>query len=417
MSTATIALPTNDEVFFRQRKAMLGYPVVILPFIAALFFLFGGGKGERHMAQNEAADKAGSGGFNTNMPNAKGGSMNGRDIEGPGFGKASGGQVLSVFTSLRKDSATAGLKPIAVSDPASAMPRASSLQAVTPIRSATPQSNAAAVAATGVTSRNKGGRGYQYKAPPSGPYYSASATDQQLESQLQAYERSRPVSGPPVSTGQARNEITSPQVLTNTSPATVLVSDHLTASRLDEPMNADNAFHTAPTGGSRPQPNRAVLSGGNAYGSKKTVVWLIPVVVHEDLAIKDGQQVKLRLLKEITADGITIPTNTILYAICHLSDDRLRLTVRSLQLGGQLIPLDLDVYDTDGSAGINVPGLSSGSQVGGQVRSSAIQGVQVPSVGGLANSVLNAARTGATNSVRQTTIRLRAGYNLFLKAQ
>ncbi|MBC8152527.1 MAG: conjugative transposon protein TraM, partial [Bacteroidetes bacterium] len=108
---------------------------------------------------------------------------------------------------------------------------------------------------------------------------------------------------------------------------------------------------------------------------------------------------------------------TILYAICQLSDDRLRLTVRNLQLGGQLIPLDLDVYDTDGSAGINVPGLSQNAQVSGQVRSSAIQGVQLPGIGGLANSVINSARMGASNSLRQSTIRLKAGYNLFLKAQ
>jgi hypothetical protein len=126
--------------------------------------------------------------------------------------------------------------------------------------------------------------------------------------------------------------------------------------------------------------------------------------------------VKLRLLKEITADGVTIPANTILYAICHLSDDRLRLTVRSLQLSSQLIPLDLDVYDTDGSPGINVPGLVQSNQMGGQMRSSAIQGVQVPGLGGLANTVLNSARMGASSSVRQSTIRLRAGYNLFLKA-
>ena len=100
---------------------------------------------------------------------------------------------------------------------------------------------------------------------------------------------------------------------------------------------------------------------------------------------------KLRLLKEISADGVTIPANTILYAICQLANDRLRLTVRNLQLSGQLIPLDLDVYDTDGSSGINVPGLSQSGQVGGQVRSSAIQGVQLPGIGGLASTVLNSA--------------------------
>lgn len=418
MNTATIALPSNDEAFLRQRQAMLVFPLIVLPFIAILFYIFNGGKGERHLAQDEAANQAGSGSFNAKMPPAKGGSLDGRDVEGPGYGKAAGGQVLSIFSSLRQDSATAGMKPIDSNPSAtSATVHASSLRAVTPTPSATTRPNAAAVAATGGSPRNRAGRGYQYKAPPSGPYYSASATDQQLESQLKDYERSRPSLAPNVSAIQARSETIPAQPAKDTPPATVLLSDQLTASRLDEPMNADNVFYTAPTGGSRPQLNRAVLSGGNSYGSKKTVAWMIPVVVHEDQAIRDGQQVKLRLLKEITADGITIPTNTILYAICQLSDDRLRLTVRNLQLGGQLIPLDLDVYDTDGSAGINVPGLSQNAQVSGQVRSSAIQGVQLPGIGGLANSVINSARMGASNSLRQSTIRLKAGYNLFLKAQ
>ena len=418
MSTATVALVSNDEAYLRQRKPMLVYPLIVMPFLLALFYIGKGGKGERYLARDEADNRAGSGGFNAQMPNAKGGSMNGRDVEGPGYGKAATGQTLSVFSSVQKDSASSGLKPIAVSNPASTSTaaHASSLSPTTPNQKAKviAGSNAAALAATG---RTKKGRAYTYQPPRSGPYYTASATDQQLDYQLQAYERSRNATAPNVSPTPARNETIPTATTQDTPSATVLFSDHFTASRLDEPMNADDVFHTAPTGGSRPQPNRAVLSGGNSYGSKKTVAWMIPVVVHEDQTIKDGQQVKLRLLKEITADGITIPINTILYAICQLSDDRLRLTVRNLQLGGQLIPLDLDVYDTDGSAGINVPGLTQNSQVGGQVRSSAIQGVQLPGIGGLASTVLNSARMGASNSLRQVTIRLRAGYTLFLKAQ
>jgi hypothetical protein len=415
MSTASVTQLSSDEAYLRQGKPMMMFPVIVMPFLMALFFLGKGGKGERHIAQDEAANQAGSGGFNAQMPNAKGGSIDGRDVEGPGYGKSEG-QKLSVFFSAQKDSATAGLKPIAGKDSINTTAYASSLGSTAPNQRVKVANgpNAAALVATG---RPKGGRAYSYQPPRSGPYYTASATDQQLDYQLQAYERSQKAPSPNLNATQPRSEAISAPVAQDDPAATVQLSDNLTASRLNESPSADDVFHTAPTGGSRPQPNRAVLSGGNSYGSKKTIAWMIPVVVHEDQAIRDGQQVKLRLLKEITADGITIPTNTILYAICQLSDDRLRLTVRNLQLGGQLIPLDLDVYDTDGSMGVNVPGLSQNAQVGGQVRSSAIQGVQLPGIGGLANTVLNSARMGASNSLRQATIRLRAGYNLFLKAQ
>jgi hypothetical protein len=413
MNTVLTA-PHSDAAFYRKRQAMLIFPLIVLPFIAVLFWLFGGGRGERYQVDEVAVGHARFTGFNAKVPNAKNGSINGREVDGPGYGKAPIGQMLSNFTNTRQDSISRGLKAIPVSHSVNANPtaHASSLASVPAMSSpaARPErpSNAAALAAT----RSTGGKDYTYNAPVRKSFYTQSNTHQQPVSVQQTVETGRPI--PAVTSRVATGQ---PAVATSEpNPASVRISDNLTASRLSEAGDEESPFLTAPTGGSRTQPTRAVLSGGN-YGQKKVIVWMIPVVVHEDQAIHDGQQVKLRLLKEVTADGVTIPTNTILYAICQLSDDRLRLTVRSLQLGGQLIPLDLDVYDTDGSPGINVPGLSNSSQVGGQIRQSAIQGVQVPGVGSLANNVLNSARMGASNSVRQSTIRLKAGYNLFLKAQ
>jgi hypothetical protein len=420
MNTA-ISAAHSEAAFYRNRQAMLMYPVIVLPFIAVLFWLFGGGKGEQYLALETSAIQPGARGFNASVPNAKSGSINGRDVETPGYGKAQAGQVLSTFTSLRRDSASSGLKAIPSPNSAASAPltRASSLASApvsTPAGSPgrlSARPNQAALLASRPT--RPGRNGYYYN-PPGKAYYSASATDQQLDQQLQQYERSQQVPAQPsqpVATAAPGGSSVQP---VETKPATIRLSDNLTASRLSEAVEPESPFLTAPTGNSRTQPTRAVLSGGN-YGQKKAIVWMIPVVVHEDQVIKDGQQVKLRLLKEVSADGITIPANTILYALCQLTDDRLRLTVNNLQLGGQLIPLDLDVYDTDGSPGINVPGLSQTSQVGGQMRSSAIQGINVPGIGGLGNSVINSARMGASQSVRQATIRLRAGYNLFLKAQ
>ena len=410
----TIALSSthSDDAFFRKRKAMLIFPLIVLPFVFALFWILGGGKGERYKAEELASGKPGAGGFNAKMPNAKTGKINGRDVEGPGYGKAAIGQVLSSFSHTRRDSATGELKTIPANNaPASAEHHSSLVTAATPVSAAT-HSYATATSKL-PSSRKKAEKGgaYYYEAPKGSAYYTGS--DQQLESQMKTYETSRQT--PPANPYAAQAAMVQPaQLSPEGTTAAVRLSDNLTASRLSDGAEVNSPFLTAPTGGSRTQPTRAVLSGGN-YCQKKVIAWMIPIVVHEDQAIKDGQQVKLRLLKEITADGVTIPANTILHAICQLSDDRLRLTVRSLQLGGQLIPLDLDVYDTDGSMGVNVPGLSR--QASGQIQSSAIQGVQLPGVGGLVNNVANQARMSASNSLRQTTIRLRAGYNLFLKAQ
>ena len=417
MQTA-LSLKHTDAVFLQKRRSMLYFPSVIIPFVYALFWVLGGGKGERYATLETAANKPGAAGFNAQMPNAKSGSISSPDIETPGYGKAATGQALSIFTHTKADSVTHGLKAVPVAQTSGRELHQSTLAAASAVAPGqvnsvvATKSYATPVAKRSARKRASAGN-YYYSAPGSDPY--GSGSDRQLDAQLKAYETSR-TTGTSQATPAPVQISRSPTDETTPAPATVRLSDNLTASRLSDASEAESPFLTAPTGGSRPEPTRAVLSGGN-YGHKKAIAWMIPVVVHEDQTIKDGQQVKLRLLKEITADGLTIPINTVLYALCQLSNDRLRLTVQNLQLHGQLIPLDLDVYDTDGSPGINVPGLGQSSQINGNLRTSAIQGAQLPGLGGLANTMLSSARMGATQSMRQTTIRLRSGYNLFLKAQ
>jgi hypothetical protein len=38
-------LISNDDTYLRQRKPMLVYPLIVIPFIAVLFYLGNGGKG------------------------------------------------------------------------------------------------------------------------------------------------------------------------------------------------------------------------------------------------------------------------------------------------------------------------------------------------------------------------------------
>ena len=65
-----------------------------------------------------------------------------------------------------------------------------------------------------------------------------------------------------------------------------------------------------------------------------------------DQKLVNGQRVTLRLLEDLTVDGVSIPANTHLSAICKISD-RLELSVRSLELGGRIVPLFLEAYDGD----------------------------------------------------------------------
>jgi len=132
-----------------------------------------------------------------------------------------------------------------------------------------------------------------------------------------------------------------------------------------------------------------------------------------DEKIKNGQRVAVRLLEEYKQDGIRIPANTHLQAICKI-DDRLRLTIRSLEMNGKIIPLQLEAYDSDGLAGIYCPEASksvktatndlittAGSSLGGLV-------------GNLANTVIRTGATIARTASGENTVTINSGYEFYL---
>ena len=132
-----------------------------------------------------------------------------------------------------------------------------------------------------------------------------------------------------------------------------------------------------------------------------------------DEKIKNGQRVAVRLLEEYKQDGIRIPANTHLQAICKI-DDRLRLTIRSLEMNGKIIPLQLEAYDSDGLAGIYCPEASksvktatndlittAGLSLGGLV-------------GNLANTVIRTGATIARTASGENTVTINSGYEFYL---
>jgi len=132
-----------------------------------------------------------------------------------------------------------------------------------------------------------------------------------------------------------------------------------------------------------------------------------------DEKIKNGQRVAVRLLEEYKQDGIRIPANTHLQAICKI-DDRLRLAIRSLEMNGKIIPLQLEAYDSDGLAGIYCPEASksvktatndlittAGSSLGGLV-------------GNLANTVIRTGATIARTASGENTVTINSGYEFYL---
>ena len=134
-----------------------------------------------------------------------------------------------------------------------------------------------------------------------------------------------------------------------------------------------------------------------------------------DQKVVDGQRVTVRLLEDYSADGVFVPANTHLAAVCKVSD-RLELSVRSVEINGRILPLQLVAYDTDGMAGIYCPETSA-SRNSRRASSDAISAANSTFgglVGDLANTVLRTGATIAKSASGELSVKIVSCYEFYL---
>lgn len=69
----------------------------------------------------------------------------------------------------------------------------------------------------------------------------------------------------------------------------------------------------------------------------------------------DGQTVKLRLLEPLQAGNVIVPKNSLVSGSAKVQGERLDILVSSLEYAGNIIPVELAVYDSDGQRGFPFP--------------------------------------------------------------
>ncbi|AZB17222.1 conjugative transposon protein TraM [Chryseobacterium indologenes] len=81
----------------------------------------------------------------------------------------------------------------------------------------------------------------------------------------------------------------------------------------------------------------------------------IKACVHEAQTVVGETGVRLRLLEPAKTPQRTIPKGTIVTANAKFQNGRLQLKVTSVELEGNIIPVDITIYDLDGQQGLYVP--------------------------------------------------------------
>ena len=134
-----------------------------------------------------------------------------------------------------------------------------------------------------------------------------------------------------------------------------------------------------------------------------------------DEKLKEGQRVTLRLLETYEENGVRIPANAHLSAICKIGN-RLELTVKSVEINGKIIPVNLCAYDTDGLKGIYCPETSSNKNAK-KAENDALSASGATFgglVGDIANTIIRTGVNIARSSSGEVSVNVSSGYEFFL---
>lgn len=145
--------------------------------------------------------------------------------------------------------------------------------------------------------------------------------------------------------------------------------------------------------------------------------------VYQDQTLENGQTVRLRLLEPLLAGKVIVPKNTLLSGVAQLQGERLDILISNIEFAGNIIPVGLAVYDTDGQKGINIPGsieisatkeaaANIGAGMGNSFSFARSAGQQVTM--DLTRGAMQAGSGYLSKKIRTVKVNLKAGYEVML---
>ena len=192
-----------------------------------------------------------------------------------------------------------------------------------------------------------------------------------------------------------------------------------TVSGLQQPMS-DADFIRAY---SQPRNYGFNTAVGTGYAMGKNTV---AACIHQDQTLTDGQAVKLRLLEPMQAGDIVVPKNTLVAGTAKVQGERLDILVSSIEYAGNIIPVELAVFDTDGQKGLSVPSsmeqeafneamANIGSGLGTSISFAQSAGQQVAM--DVTRGLLQGTSGYLAKKFRTVKVKLKAGYRVMLYAK
>ena len=165
-------------------------------------------------------------------------------------------------------------------------------------------------------------------------------------------------------------------------------------------------FHTPGAAGQLPQPKNSVKA-----------------CIQETQTIIGESGVRLRLLETAQTPNRTIPEGTLLTAIAKFQGGRLQLKVISIELDGNIIPVDITIYDLDGQQGLYVPyspEMNALTEMAGNMSQTSGTSLMLTQSAGhqvaadLSRGVVQGISGYFSKKVKTPKVTIKAGYQVFL---
>ncbi len=149
----------------------------------------------------------------------------------------------------------------------------------------------------------------------------------------------------------------------------------------------------------------------------------IQACIHQNGKITGEGSVQIRLLQAARLGGVVLPKGFIVTATAKFQTNRLQLQVVSVEVDGNIFPVNLSVYDLDGQKGLNLPYTAEvtavngtlanmGNSAGGSFTINRSAGQQLTS--DAARGLIQGVSGYFSKKVKPQKATLRGGYQLFL---
>lgn len=149
----------------------------------------------------------------------------------------------------------------------------------------------------------------------------------------------------------------------------------------------------------------------------------VKACIHGDQTVMAGQSVFVRLLEPILVEDAVVPAHTVLTARAALQGERLDLEISSIEHAGNIYPVKVSIYDTDGTKGVYVPAsmeldalgevaANMGNTMGSSFTMTQGAGAQIAS--DLTKGLIQGGSQYFAKKVKMVKINLKAGHKLML---